>query len=308
MADLAIIIPFSAFAAYNASFNLRGARMSIPLHEAKQQLAFAQAEMKKAKGALAEAKKIYDAARAEQDEADERVRLASEIKQAIKDAGKPWAASAKKSSPPSSKQAGAVSASANNFTKIGSLAKALWECGSDSDAIGVLAGSSVSGSSLDDQDKHGQTCLINCAMRGYPEACLQLVRMGASPNAKSAIGEGPLALAAIGEHLSTFKALLSAGADPCEIDNDGNGIVHKIIDGESRETKIMLVLAINGGADPSLKNKRGLTPLRMMENMGIGKADPRHESFLHLMALAEALTIGNSAPALERSRQPRSRL
>lgn len=308
MAYGAIMVPFSSLAAYNASFNLRGVGMSIALHEAKQQLALAHAEMKKAKAALADAKAIYDAAREEQDEVDERVRLANEIKQAIKDAGRPWAAAARQSSSPRAMPTGAAAGSASKFTETSRLAKALWGCGSDSEAVGLLAESSVSGANLDNQDQHGQTCLINCAMRGYPEACLQLVQMGANPNAKSSLGEGPLALAAIGEHLSTFKALLSAGADPCEIDNDGNGIIHKIIDSESRESKTMLILAINGGADPGLKNRRGLTPLRMMENMGISKTDPRHESFLHLMALAEAFAIEKSSPAIAETQRPRSRL
>lgn len=278
--------------------------MPISLHEAKENFVRARAEAQKAKTAMAEAKAIYEAAREEQDKIDERSRLAHEVTRALKDAGRPLAP-AKRSSAP----AWPTSKSLKNLTNASSLAKALWECGSDSEARGLLAMSSLSGAILDEQDQHGQTCLINCAMRGYSGACLDLVEMGASPNAKSSIGEGPIALAAIGEHLSTFKALLSAGADPCDIDNDGNGIIHKIIDCESRESKTMLILAINGGADPGLKNKRGLTPLRMMQNMNIGKNDPRHESFCHLMALAEAFSIEKSAPATAgpkpRSQSPR---
>jgi ankyrin repeat protein len=148
---------------------------------------------------------------------------------------------------------------------------------------------------LDALDGRGQTCLAKCAMRGYEKACLKLVAMGANPNGQSAQGEGALALAAVCGHLGTFKALLGAGADAAELDSDGNGIVHKIVDGESGDAKAMLLLAVENGELPHLANKRGLTALKMMQNVGVRERDPRYEVYRHLEALAEGRAIGLAA-------------
>ena len=186
-----------------------------------------------------------------------------------------------------------------------SLARSLWSCAGERQALALLKKCGLQGDALDGLDASGHTCLNKCAMRGYAKACEELVKMGADPNARSSIHEGSLALAAIGGHVEAFEALLVLGADVSEVDSDGNGIAHKIISSQSAQCKKMLVMSAERGAIVDLPNKRGLRPLDMLRNLGLEESDPRFDAYRHLRALAEGFAIGQAAgdaPKMSRAR------
>eukprot|EP00249_Psilotum_nudum_P023910 c29025_g1_i1 orf=417-5300(+) len=156
-------------------------------------------------------------------------------------------------------------------------------------SIGVL---------LDSRNAEGQTALHMAAMRGcseiveaileYPEAdiealdkdgdtpivfalasgtadCLKVfIKKGANVNARLKDGLGPSVA-----HMCCFygepecmEVLLSAGADPNAVDNEGETVLHRAID--KRHTECAIVVLENGGCKSmGVLNAKELTPLHL---------------------------------------------
>jgi len=78
-------------------------------------------------------------------------------------------------------------------------------------------------------------------------------------NSKDANGYTPLHAAAEYAHLELLKYLVDNGGDVNVADNDGDTPLHAC------ERPVVAEMLIELGADPSIKNKEGLTPLQKAE-------------------------------------------
>jgi hypothetical protein len=171
------------------------------------------------------------------------------------------------------------------------LADAIWDCKTDQAALGKLKASLKVGVDLNWLGPNRFNALMLAALRGFAQTCQELISNGASVVARSSCGEEPLALSAINGSLKTFALLLGAGANAATVDSDGDGIAHKLIDCKTSEGKAILIMALEHGADPDVVNIRGLTPLSILENIGLDARDPRFDTYRHLRAITESKAI-----------------
>lgn len=72
-----------------------------------------------------------------------------------------------------------------------------------------------------DASHNGARPLHRCAWRGFPEIAELLLKYGANPNCKNAMGATPLMNCAITNNPAVAKVLLSHGADQKLANNEG---------------------------------------------------------------------------------------
>ena len=104
----------------------------------------------------------------------------------------------------------------------------------------------------------GLTPLHVAAMAGRTETVAMLLSAGADPNAVADDGNAPLHFATIGGFTEVANALLSAGAEPDLKDGQGSAALHTAVNqGHAGIVKLL----IEHGADDSLRDAWGGTPL-----------------------------------------------
>ncbi len=141
------------------------------------------------------------------------------------------------------------------------------------------------------RDGLGKTPLHYAAMYGYRDIAELLLDHGADPNARDWGGQTPLHWAVGNGHVSVIELLLERGADPNARDANGNTPLHiaAIAKYFSDEAELMFEIAprilgpagfpydrtdvvrllLEYGADPTIENHGGMTPLELaikMEN------------------------------------------
>ena len=97
-----------------------------------------------------------------------------------------------------------------------------------------------------------------------------LIGENANPNIKNNKGETPL-LVSLSDEISSYASSLYligiAGADINAIDNDGNNILHLLIDKTLQDGyPKFLDYYLKNGADPTMINKEGKTPIDLVKD------------------------------------------
>lgn len=138
-------------------------------------------------------------------------------------------------------------------------------------ALGVLLGA---GCAVNSVDAEGRTPLLQAVERGRLH-CVKLLAApcyGAHLALSSHVGRTPLATAVTSMDREMVRALLLAGADPGEVDSEGDSLLHRAVD-EHDDAGCLLEL-LEAGADVLATNTEGLTPFGLAETMARDDAAP----------------------------------
>ncbi|MCO5578057.1 hypothetical protein L7F22_031895 [Adiantum nelumboides] len=125
------------------------------------------------------------------------------------------------------------------------------------------------GAILDSRNEGGQTPLHVAVMRGYLEIVNAILDPGADVNVRLKEGLGPtiahmcqLWRTRVHAVLRGTQVLLSAGADPNTVDNEGKTILHRAI--ETMHTACALAILENGGCKSmGVLDEEDMTPLHL---------------------------------------------
>ena len=99
--------------------------------------------------------------------------------------------------------------------------------------------------------KYGWTPLSRAIICGHPDVVKFLLKQGADPNGKTAVGEPPLYLAVDLQHTQLTQLLLDYGADPNCVNADGETPLHlAAFKGLRKEMELLL----SHGANPELQD------------------------------------------------------
>lgn len=105
---------------------------------------------------------------------------------------------------------------------------------------------------VDVQDaKYGWSPLHRALICGHHGVVQMLLKMGADPNLKTAVGEPPLYLAADLNQPALVQLLLGFGADPNCRNSDGETPLHLAT---FKGSDTIMELLLDHGADPSLRD------------------------------------------------------
>lgn len=141
------------------------------------------------------------------------------------------------------------------------------------------------GISVNGLDEEGKSPLYHAVDRYAVKMTKLLLKMGADPNLKGALGTGPLTNAICGEKPShgtpsrsssdweksqnLARILLDAGADPnADIDPQGNTIVHQVAKGNLRWGDTLLRMLVARGGDLGKPNQEGRSPHDLAQASG----------------------------------------
>ncbi len=116
------------------------------------------------------------------------------------------------------------------------------------------------GANPDVQDILGQTPLHHAVEKGQEIFILTLLKLGADPNIKDAGGRTPLHLVPLTKP-EIIHTLAKYNARINEQDNEGNIPLHRFL-----EYPKMVEQAMTDGADPNIRNHKGISPYMMMLN------------------------------------------
>ncbi len=126
----------------------------------------------------------------------------------------------------------------------------------------------------------GDTPLHWAAAAFLRPVCRLLVEHGAKCRAKNRRGAEPLHYAADTNHwepaaqVETIEYLLSIGADPNSLDQDGVAPIHRAVRTRSMPAVVAL---LKGGAEPMIRNGSGSTPLHLaVQTTGRGGSGSEH--------------------------------
>ena len=124
--------------------------------------------------------------------------------------------------------------------------------------------------SLDMQDRFGQTALINISIMGGVNLAKQIIDTGANVNAKDKLGRSALFFASKQGHFEIVKLLISAGADVNDQNVQG---LSPLMQTSYRQKMDIVIHLIKSGADVNAKDKNGWTSLTwtMHESDGINE-------------------------------------
>lgn len=122
------------------------------------------------------------------------------------------------------------------------------------------------GRSLTERDPtSGWTALHHLAGQGLDEVISRLAEEAIDLTVEDGMGQRALAVAAATRHPTTVKLLLDFGADPNDADFYGNTALHHAA--RWGDTSMAQALLANG-ADPSLRNRDGVSPLDIAQPGG----------------------------------------
>lgn len=110
----------------------------------------------------------------------------------------------------------------------------------------------------------------------HPEAVLRLLELGADINVQSSKGKTALHCAAKAGFLKVINVLIENGANIDATDNNGETPLYEAIRStiKNREKqRAALEALLIKGANPNVKNRRGLTPLQVAQQMRRADAD-----------------------------------
>lgn len=121
-------------------------------------------------------------------------------------------------------------------------------------ALALLA----AGAGLDYQDVNGQTPLHHAVEKNDEALILTLLKLGANPNIQDKQGKAPLHLAStqkpeVIQLLARYKAHMNVR------DKEGDTPLHRFLNHPK-----MVECLMNNGADPNVRNHRGMSPYMMM--------------------------------------------
>ena len=104
----------------------------------------------------------------------------------------------------------------------------------------------------------------------HPETVLRLLKLGADIDVRSSKGKTALHCAAKAGFAKVIDVLIDNGAKIDAIDNHGETALYEAIRSTIRKRekqRAALVALLNHGANPNIKNKRGLTPLQVAKQV-----------------------------------------
>jgi ankyrin repeat protein len=116
-------------------------------------------------------------------------------------------------------------------------------------------------------DKDNRTPLMHAAIAGHPELCRVLIEGGADVNAQDKGGYTALHFAAQNSQVLCAEALCKSGASVDIQDSYGNTPLWRAVF-SSQGRGEMIHLLLNCGADRSIKNKSGKSPLDLANTIG----------------------------------------
>ncbi len=127
----------------------------------------------------------------------------------------------------------------------------------------IDAGVDVNGS----EPRRGQNALMWAAAEGHPEVVNALIQRGAKVNAATKSGFTPLAFAIMKNDAASVQCLLKAGADPNYALPDKDGAKMLTLAGSYKSSAAAIAL-LDGGADPNITDRKGITPLHVAAEDG----------------------------------------
>lgn len=145
--------------------------------------------------------------------------------------------------------------------------------------------------------------LLTAAQHGQTARVTDLLRAGASPDARDATGRTALTWAAVGDHVGVARALIAAGADPDPQDRNRNNAL--LVTGETGSVA-MLREVLKARPDLTRTNRFGGTALipaahrghlaYVREILSTTRIDVNHVNDLGWTALLEAVILGDGGP------------
>lgn len=146
--------------------------------------------------------------------------------------------------------------------EIGSLHAAVLRHSLPESAAAISAGADVNA-----RDLEGRTALFYACMDGEETIVDALIRANADVNLKDKAGETPLHFAARFHRERIAEQLLRAGAAVDPQDTHGNTPLWRAVF-ESKGRGEMIALLLSCGADRSLENNHGVSPLGLAQRIG----------------------------------------
>lgn len=123
------------------------------------------------------------------------------------------------------------------------------------------------GSDIDALDRDGRTPLFYATQNGNYAIAAELIRCGTNLNAQDNNLETPLHFAARAYQAEIAELLLKNGANVDAQDAQGNTpLLRAVFDSKGRDRVIKLLLSF--GANKSLNNKHGVSPVELAKSIG----------------------------------------
>lgn len=114
-------------------------------------------------------------------------------------------------------------------------------------------------------DSYNWSTLHMAVREGWTETTKFLLHKNVNINARNGLGKTPVHLAASRYHTGVLQELLKASPDLNAQDSEGNTPLHDAAMADTVSFKTIKMLLAKG-ADPSIRNKAGLTPLQIAVN------------------------------------------
>lgn len=114
-------------------------------------------------------------------------------------------------------------------------------------------------------DEYGRSDLWNAAFEGDFDLVKKILSTNVDPNSGDDTGLTPLHMAIQQKHVNVIHLLLDSGADINQPDKNGNIPLWTAIHNWRQELDVILLL-LEHGADPTIKNHHGNAVMAVLEN------------------------------------------